>query len=125
MTGRQEEPNWDETPLHQQAKVRLSIASLERLYFKTSSQTSFEILVYLTAHGGSASVSSLYRDMAATEVSIRKHLRGLQELNFVAVETEPSDQRVKKVVVTASGIKLMGKYTLALKNMLSEFKAIR
>jgi DNA-binding MarR family transcriptional regulator len=63
--------------------------------------------------------------MAATEVSIRKHLRDLQELNFVAVETEPSDQRVKNVVVTASGIKLMCKYTLALKNMLSEFKALR
>ena len=29
------------------------------------------------------------------------------------------------VVVTASGIKLMCKYTLALKNMLSEYKALR
>jgi hypothetical protein len=32
---------------------------------------------------------------------------------------------VKNVVVTASGIKLMCKYTLALKNMLSEYKALR
>jgi DNA-binding MarR family transcriptional regulator len=119
-----QKPNGVDRLVHRQAQVRLSIASLERLYFKTSSQTSFEIIVYVTAHGGSASVSSLYKDLAATEVSIRKHLRGLQELNFVAVETEPTDQRVKNVVVTASGITLMGKYTLALKNMLTEFKAI-
>ena len=120
---RGQEPNGVDKLVHRQAQIRLSIASLERLYFKTSSQTSFEIIVYLTANGGSASVSSLYKDWAATEVSIRKHLRGLQELNFVAVETEPSDQRVKNVVVTANGIKLMGNYTLALKNMLTEFKA--
>ena len=122
---RGQEPKGADTLVHRQARLRLSIASLERLYFKTSAQTSFEIIVYLTAKGGSASVSSLYKDMAATEVSIRKHLRDLQELNFVAVETEPSDQRVKNVVVTASGIKLMFKYTLALKNMLSEYKALR
>jgi DNA-binding MarR family transcriptional regulator len=118
-----QKPNGVDKLVHRQAQIRLSIASLERLYFKTSSQTSFEIIVYVTANGGSASVSSLYKDLAATEVSIRTHLRGLQELNFVAVETEPSDQRVKNVVVTANGIKLMGKYTLALKNMLTEFKA--
>jgi DNA-binding MarR family transcriptional regulator len=125
MMTRGQEPKEADTLVHRQARLRLSIASLERLYFKTSAQTSFEIIVYLTANGGSASVSSLYKDMAATEVSIRKHLRDLQELNFVAVETEPSDQRVKNVVVTASGIKLMCKYTLALKNMLSEYKALR
>lgn len=122
---RGKEPNGADTLVHRQAQVRLSIASLERLYFKTSSQTSFEIIVYLTANGGSASVSALYKDLAATEVSIRKHLRGLQDLNFVAVETEAADQRVKKVVVTASGIKLMCKYTLALKTMLSDYKALR
>ena len=122
---RGQEPKGADTLVHRQARLRLSIASLERLYFKTSAQTSFEIIVYLTANGGSASVSSLYKDMAATEVSIRKHLRDLQELNFVAVETEISDQRVKNVVVTASGIKLMCKYTLALKDMLSEYKALR
>lgn len=119
------QPNGADTLVHRQAQVRLSIASLERLYFKTSSQTSFEIIVYLTANGGSSSVSSLYKDLAATEVSIRKHLRGLQELDFVTVETEPTDQRVKHVVVTEQGIKLMCKYTLALKEMLSDYKALR
>ena len=118
-------PNGLDTLVNRQARVRLSIAALERSFFKTSSQTSFEIIVYLTANGGSASVSALYRDLAATEVSIRKHLRGLQELNFVAVETEASDQRMKNVVVTASGIKLMCKYTLALKEMLAQYKALR
>ena len=122
---RGQEPKGADTLVHKQVQVRLSVASLERLYFTTTAQTSFEIIVYLTANGGSASVSSLYKDLAATEVSIRKHLRGLQELNLVAVETEISDQRVKNVVVTASGIKLMCKYTLALKDVLSEYKALR
>jgi DNA-binding MarR family transcriptional regulator len=99
------------------ANSRLELCRLEQRFFKTPHQISFELLLYLVANHGEVKLADAYNYLAATDASIRQHLRSLEELGLLIVKNHVKDQRARRIIMTKHGYETFTQYLEGLRTM--------
>lgn len=86
------------------AHDRLALSRRERVRFRIAPQITLEILLILASGNGSASLTSLFEQIAAAERSVRSHIRALMASGLVEENKQSRDTRAKMLRLTPRGV---------------------
>ncbi len=107
--------------LNSLSELRLAFAQCEKKIFKTPTQISLEIILFIKSNGDKVAMREIFKNIPSTAQTINVHLVALKKAEMIEYSNSETDLRQKYVLLTPKSNQLLVDYLNEIKTPLREF----